>query len=142
MQQLPLFVFGTLRRGECNHHYLAGAYDRMVPARLPGFARVEPLMIARQADSVVEGELYFLTPAIAVRTLQGCDELEELPVDQLIGREYRRVPVKTQTDDGDVIAWAYVRSDNEPDADLRPLLETERQRLASGTFGEPNQPEA
>ena len=133
MRQLPLFVFGTLRRGECNHHYLAGAFDRMVPARLPGFARVEPLMIARKVDSVVDGELYFLTPATAARTLQGCDELEELPIGQLIGQEYRRVPVKTQTDNGDVIAWAYVRPDAEPDADLQPLLEAEGRRLASGT---------
>ena len=134
MRQLPLFVFGTLRRGECNHHYLAGAFDRMVPARLPGFARVEPLMIARKVDSVVDGELYFLTPATAARTLQGCDELEELPIGQLIGQEYRRVPVKTQTDNGDVIAWAYVRSDVEPAADLRPVLEVECQRLAAGTL--------
>ena len=132
MQQLPLFVFGTLRRGECNHRYLAGAYDRMVPARLPGFARVEPLMIARQIDSVVDGELYFLTPATAARTLQGCDELEELPVGHLVGREYRRIPVQTLTTDGDVTAWAYVRFDVEPDSSLRPLVEAECQRLASG----------
>ena len=131
MRQLPLFVFGTLRRDECNHHYLAGAFDRMVLAKLPGFARVDPLMIARQVDSVVDGELYFLTSATATHTLQGCDELEELPVGQLIGQEYRRIPVKTQTDDGDVTAWAYVRHDGEPDADLRPLLEAERRRLAS-----------
>ncbi len=134
MRQLPLFVFGTLRCGECNHHYLASAYTRMVSATLPGFARVEPLMIARQVNSVVDGELYFLTPETAARTLQGCDELEELPFGQLIGPEYRRIPVQTQSVDGDVIAWAYVRTDVEPDADLRSLVEAECQRLAAATL--------
>ena len=128
MQQLPLFVFGTLRRDESNHHYLAGKYDRAQPARLPGFARVEPLMIARQADSAVDGELYFLTPATYARTLQGCDDLEELPASQLIGHEYRRVPVRVQTETGDVTAWAYTRFDVEPDDDLLALLDLEQQR--------------
>lgn len=129
MLQLPLFVFGTLRRGECNHGYLAGAYDRVLPARLLGFARIAPLLIAREADSVVDGELFFLTPATYEATLHGCDRLEELPINSLIGHEYRRVAVRTQTDNGEVIAWAYAVPDTESDTDLQPLIAAERQRL-------------
>ena len=126
MLRLPLFVFGTLRRDECNHHYyLAGAFDRMRPAKLLGFHRVEPLMIVREQNSIVEGELYDLTLSTYARTLQGCDELEDLPFGKLIGNEYRRIPVRVQTEDENVIAWAYVRPDAEPDADLLSLIDAE-----------------
>ncbi len=129
MSQLPLFVFGTLRRGECNHGYLAGAYDRVLSARLLGFVRVAPLMIARDADSVVDGELFFLAPATYEATLSGCDRLEELPASGLIGHEYRRIAVRVQTDSGEVIAWAYACPNAESDADLRPLVVAEQQRI-------------
>ena len=129
MRQLPLFVFGTLRRGECNHGYLAGAFDRVVPAQLFGFGLSGPLMIARQPDSVVSGELFHLTPATYSATLSGCDRLEELPTNGLIGHEYRRIAVRVRTDSGEVIAWAYVRPDTESDADLLPLLAGELQRI-------------
>lgn len=118
MPQLPLFVFGTLRRGECNHHYLAGRYDRVCPAQLTGFAQVTPLMIARQDGSIVDGELFELTAETYSATLAGCDELEELPPGELIGWEYRRIAVRVTTDSDSVVAWAYVRPNVEPDADL------------------------
>ncbi len=106
---LPLFVFGTLRRGEPNHHYLHGFYDRMQPAVLPGYARVAPLMIAPRADAEVIGEVYFLTEARYDKTLAGCDELEEIPPGTLIGHEYERRQVQIVTPDGPLEAWAYVR---------------------------------
>lgn len=127
--QLPLFVFGTLRRGEPNHGYLAGAYDRVLTARLFGFAKIAPLMIARDAKSVVEGEVFFLKPATYEVTLGGCDQLEEIPSGGLIGHEYRRIAVCVQTESGEVIAWAYARPDSETDVELQPLIETEEQRL-------------
>ena len=129
MSQLPLFVFGTLRRGECNHHYLAGNYDRVLSARLPEFVRIEPLMIARQADSTVEGELFFLTAAAYSACLRECDGLEELPCGGLIGHEYRRIAVRVQTDFGEFIAWAYACPNSESDSDLFPLIAAESQRL-------------
>src|SRR5690348_14030728 len=110
----PLFVFGTLRRGEENHHYLGGHYERMIPAELPGYAKVAPLMIALQADAVVAGELYFLKPDDYTATLAGCDELEELYPGQLVGREYRRQLVSVTTTEGPFEAWAYVQSENGP----------------------------
>ena len=129
MPQLPLFVFGTLRRGECNHGYLAETYDQVQPARLFDFVRVAPLMIAREAGSTVEGELFFLAAATHEATLSGCDRLEELPTDGLIGHEYRRIAVRVQTDSGEFIAWAYARADTENDSEFRSLIAAELERL-------------
>lgn len=109
--QLPLFVFGTLRRGEENHHYLAGHFDRMAPAELPGYARVAALMIAPRAEGVVTGELYFLKPDEYAGTLAGCDDLEELSPGKLTGRDYQRKQVQVTTAAGDCQAWAYVAAD-------------------------------
>jgi gamma-glutamylcyclotransferase (GGCT)/AIG2-like uncharacterized protein YtfP len=131
MPQLPLFVFGTLRRGECNHGYLAGTYDRVRSASLSGFARVAPLMIARETGAAVEGELFFLTPANYAATLYGCDRLEELPTDGLIGHEYRRIAVQVQADSDEFVAWAYVRPDAESDAEFDPLIAVEQERIGS-----------
>ena len=112
----PLFVFGTLRRGEENHHYLAGRYDRMIPATLPGYARIAPLMIAPNAEMSVTGELYFLKPDEYAATMAGCDELEELFHGQLVGRDYQRKLVTVMTDEGALAACAYVQPEHLGDA--------------------------
>ena len=130
MSQLPLFVFGPLRRGECNHGYLAGQFDQVQLARLLGFARIAPLMIARDLNSVVDGELFWLTAENYEATLAGCDRLEELPVNGLIGDEYRRIAVRVQTESGEVVAWAYACPNANSDHDLQSLIEAELQRLA------------
>lgn len=106
---IPLFVFGTLRRGEPNHHYLDGFYDRVLPATLPGYGRVAPLMIARQDGAKVDGEVFFLTPSRYSQTLSGCDELEEIPLGTLVGHEYERRLVRIHTSEGVLEAWAYVQ---------------------------------
>lgn len=111
MNALPLFVYGTLRRGQCNHHYLAGKFDRMLPARLIDFGRSHPLMIVQRAGDVVEGELYFLKPAAHARTLAECDRLEGIPAGGVCGPCYRRARVKVETSEGNFDAWAYVEAD-------------------------------
>ena len=108
-ENLPLFVFGTLRLGHENHHYLDGHYAEMLSASLHGYARLHPLMMARQADGVVDGELYFLADEEYEATLAACDELEELPPGQLVGREYQRKRVTVTTVSGPFEAWAYVQ---------------------------------
>ena len=108
---LPLFVFGTLRRGECNHHYLDGRYVRVLPATLDGYRRVHRLMIRRDPQSRVDGELYFLKPEGYDATLRGCDDLEEIPPGQLVGDDYRRLRVTVATPEGKFAAWAYVHPD-------------------------------
>ena len=107
--RLPLFVFGTLRLGHENHHYIESHYEEMLTASLHGYARLHPLMIARQADGVVDGELYFLADDEYEATLAGCDELEEIPPGQLVGREYQRKRVTVSTMSGPFEAWAYVQ---------------------------------
>ena len=112
MDQLPLFVFGTLRRGQRNHdRYLEGRYVRVLPARLPGFARTAPLMIARCADEVVDGELYFLRGESYDAAMEEIDWLESISPGQSVGPEYRRIRVRVQTAEGESIAWVYVRPD-------------------------------
>lgn len=109
MSQLPLFVFGTLRAGCENHHFLAGRFDHMTPAVLHDYERVAPLMIDRCAGAYVDGELYDLTPARYDETLANCDLLEEIPPGHLAGRDYERRQVQVETADGVRAAWAYVR---------------------------------
>jgi gamma-glutamylcyclotransferase (GGCT)/AIG2-like uncharacterized protein YtfP len=106
---LPLFVFGTLRRGHGNHHYLAGHYLRVRPAVLRDYARLHELMIAPQPGGVVNGELFDLTPHEYAATLAHCDELEEIPPGQLVGHDYQRKQVRVETADGVVDAWVYVQ---------------------------------
>ncbi len=108
---LPLFVFGTLRYGHCNHHYLAGSYDRRLPATLRDYARVAELMIDRQPGAAVSGELFELTDSCYATTLAGCDDLEGIPRGQLRGDEYERRQVTVETPDGPRVAWAYVQPD-------------------------------
>lgn len=86
-------------------------------------------MIAREAASLVDGELFCLTPATYETTLSACDRLEELPTGNLIGHEYRRTAVRVQTDSGEFIAWVYASPDAECDADLLPLITAELQRI-------------
>lgn len=111
MEYLPLFVFGTLRRGERNHHLLEGRCERMLPARLPGFAKIELLMIGREDGESVDGELYFPCRDHFEETMAACDELEGIPPGRDAGPEYRRLRVIVQTAEGDRVAWAYVHPD-------------------------------
>lgn len=111
MEHLPLFVFGTLRRGQCNHHLLAGRYERMLPAGLRGFAKIELLMIAREDGESVDGELYFLRRDLFEETMAACDRLEGIPRGRDAGPEYRRLRVTVETAEGERVAWAYVHPD-------------------------------
>lgn len=112
--QLPLFVFGTLRRGHANHHYLEGRYLRVVEASLPGYRRVEPLMIAPHVGSEVDGELFFLPQDLYDAILADCDDLEGIPPGELCGSEYQRKQVQVITPEGCYTAWAYVQPETQP----------------------------
>ncbi|MBW3539521.1 MAG: Ldh family oxidoreductase [Planctomycetes bacterium] len=107
-ERLPLFVFGSLRRGQWNHDLLVGRYELMLPARLRDFERVRPLMIRPAPGGTVDGELYVLRPEQYDDTLRGCDALEGIPPGETSGPEYRRIPVTVETPDGPREAWAYV----------------------------------
>ena len=110
VEQLPLFVFGTLRRGEPNHHYLAGQFLRMAPAVLSGYGKQHPLMIVPRERATVSGELYFVRPELWEQTIRRCDDLEGIAPGDESGFEYRRAQVTVRTPQGEVLAWAYVKS--------------------------------
>jgi gamma-glutamylcyclotransferase (GGCT)/AIG2-like uncharacterized protein YtfP len=110
--QLPLFVFGTLRRGECNHHCISGDYDRWLPATLRDFNRVLtthgfPGIVPSPGDEVA-GEVFFIRRLVFTETLRRCDNLEDIPLGQLVGPYYRRAQVVVETTEGKLTAWAYV----------------------------------
>jgi len=106
--EIPLFVFGTLRRGERNHHFLNGRYERCLKATLIGFGRRHPLMIVRRSGASVEGELFFLRPCVYQETMRECDRLEGIAPGETSGWEYRRIQVHPETHLGTFVAWAYV----------------------------------
>jgi gamma-glutamylcyclotransferase (GGCT)/AIG2-like uncharacterized protein YtfP len=110
--ELPLFVFGTLRRGEDNHHYLSGAYERWLPATLRDFQRTTAAHgfpgIVHSAGDRVTGELFFLRPDRFAETLRRCDILEDLLPGQLTGPYYQRAQVVVETAEGNFSAWAYI----------------------------------
>src|SRR5262249_48970284 len=112
LDQLPLFVFGTLRRGESNHQCLAGRYDRWLPATLCDFKRTTAAhgfpQVAPSPGHQVTGELFFIRSAEFQETLHQCDVLEDIPPGQLVGPYYQRVRVVVKTAEGDFTAWAYI----------------------------------
>jgi gamma-glutamylcyclotransferase (GGCT)/AIG2-like uncharacterized protein YtfP len=108
---LPLFVYGTLRRGQCNHHYLHGKYERRLTAKLPGFHRIHPIMVVKHPTASVQGELYFIKPELYRAVMQACDVLEELYPGQTVGPDYRRLSFPVDTEEGTFQAWAYVHRD-------------------------------
>src|SRR5260370_40854730 len=92
--QLPLFVFGTLRRGECTIHCLSGSYDRWLPDTLRDFKRVLtthgfPGIVPAPGDEVA-GEMFFIRPDLSAETVRRCDILEDIPPGELVGPYYRR----------------------------------------------------
>lgn len=110
LEYRPLFVFGTLRRGKMNHHLLAGAYERFLPAKLKGFERFQPLMIRRRSGHVVRGEVFYIHPELYEETMRRCDILEEIPPGKSAGWLYRRAVVRIQSSAGPVEAWAYIQA--------------------------------
>ena len=115
-QHLPMFVFGTLRYGESNHHFLEHRYHKRLAAELDGYANVEseigyPMIDLNSGDSVT-GELFFLSEQCYDKTLIEIDELELLPPGELIGEWYERTTVSVSTTEGDFTAWAYVKPQN------------------------------
>ena len=110
--ELPLFVYGTLRRGEENHHFLSGNFGRWLAGHVRGYKRSIaahgfPAMV-QSPDGAIEGELFFLRPELYAATLAACDLLEDIPPGSLAGAYYRRAQVAVATAEGQWMAWAYV----------------------------------
>jgi gamma-glutamylcyclotransferase (GGCT)/AIG2-like uncharacterized protein YtfP len=97
-----VFVYGTLRQGFCNHHYLRRAVRLGSGRTRDGHALYLfggiPYLVRDEPGEPVVGELYRVTAGI----LAGLDRLEEHP------HVYRREPAPIVLDDGrSALAWIY-----------------------------------
>lgn len=96
-----VFVYGTLRRGFSNHHFMHGARLLGGATTLGSYAMyVEdcPYLVQEEARYPVMGEVYEVSDAM----LLALDALEEHPTVY----ERRRIPVR-QDSGREVEAWCY-----------------------------------
>lgn len=110
IDQLPIFVYGSLRSQGSNHHYLAARFNQFAPAHLHGAAMsaVEFPYVWRSVEGTVVGELYWLEPGTYDEALAALDELEGF---QGPGQdnEYERTVVTVMTADHSLVeAWTYL----------------------------------
>ncbi|EGU36139.1 hypothetical protein VII00023_13232 [Vibrio ichthyoenteri ATCC 700023] len=98
MQHL-VFVYGTLRENESNHHFLRHGQLLGRHETLPEYALYDlgtyPAVV--EGHQVIFGEVYLVDDA----TLQALDQLEDVPV------EYRRELIATPFGE----AWIYLYQD-------------------------------
>jgi gamma-L-glutamyl-butirosin B gamma-L-glutamyl cyclotransferase len=102
-----VFVYGTLREGEDNHHYLAGALQLARTAktrgRLVDTGCGYPAMLLA-GGQWTQGELY----EVDGRTLRRLDRLEDYYGENDSRNLYDRVEVTVETDQGSVRALTYI----------------------------------
>ncbi len=96
-----LFVYGTLKKGYRNHHYLSGSRflgKAVTKEKFALYADSVPFLVKSPPISKVKGELY----EVDSRTLRNVDALEGHP------RVYRRERITVILEDGrEAEAWAY-----------------------------------
>ena len=94
-----VFVYGTLRKGECNHYLLDGSECLGVSKTQPVYALFDlgSYPGLSEGDSSVIGEVY----RIDLKTLARLDLLEEIPI------VYRRETLVTPYG----VAWIYLYQD-------------------------------
>jgi len=121
--QLPLFTYGTLRRGQENYMLLRGNTLAEIPARIAGVAlyslRAYPMLI--DGDGTAHGDLMTLHPRIYSRLIADLDQLEGYYPD----RESRFVRAQrvVRTEGGaDVLAWVYIGNARILDAEPHVLI--------------------
>jgi gamma-glutamylcyclotransferase (GGCT)/AIG2-like uncharacterized protein YtfP len=109
---VPVFVYGTLRRGQHNHRLLRGRTVAEHPAVLPGHALHDaglPYVVPGTAEDRVAGELMVVRPSEYAEALQALDWLEGYRPGQ--SSHYVRVRATVQLRDGaqeqHVEAWVY-----------------------------------
>ncbi|WP_067929355.1 gamma-glutamylcyclotransferase family protein [Alicyclobacillus shizuokensis] len=104
-----VFVYGTLREHEQNHHLLAGskivARQARVRGRLYDTGEGYPALL-EDPEAWTHGEVYDVSAAVLLRL----DELEEYhgPGEDNL---YNRVLMPVQTDAGEMAAQVYVYAD-------------------------------
>ena len=109
MEQLPIFVYGTLRNGYGNYnHYLRDRTEKEVLGAIRGTmydVGAFPAVVC--GDGRVIGELMHIKPADYVNTMRNCDQLEGYYADADYGM-YVRQKIDVVTVKGMVQAWIYI----------------------------------
>ena len=103
--ELPLFVYGTLRTGERAAPLLGSDAVRRAPAtvrgRLVDTGAPYPGAVFGDGEGIVRGELVWLRPATYAATLARLDAYENAPT------LFRRVRIVVEVAGRDVQAFAY-----------------------------------
>jgi len=112
MEQLPLFLYGTLCHGERNRHLIADAVERSLPGTVRGSLQLRlddnyPYPCLIEGTDRVGGELVYLTSQRYRVLLQVIDELEEYDPRSDSGLYLRR-RIRVDSAEGQVSAWTYL----------------------------------
>jgi gamma-glutamylcyclotransferase (GGCT)/AIG2-like uncharacterized protein YtfP len=113
-EQLPFFVYGTLRHGEVNHFLLEGKTLSEQPAYADGLHLYSlgwyPLVLpAVEGDSRVVGEVITIKPESYEHLVRLLDQLEEYFPDDPVRSDYLRVPYSVTLHTGEPVrAWIYL----------------------------------
>jgi gamma-glutamylcyclotransferase (GGCT)/AIG2-like uncharacterized protein YtfP len=102
-----VFVYGTLKRGECRARFWPHEPMRVESATIRGrLYDLGPYPALGPGEDVVRGEVWHLAPEHIGETLSSLDEVEGAT--RLKTAYYRRIVVSCRTDDGrDIDAWVY-----------------------------------
>ena len=104
-RELPLFLCGTLRKGESAEGEIAADVVRRAPARARGrlleLNAPYPGAVFGAEEGWLEGEIVWLKPSTFVATIDRVDAYENVPF------LFRRIAVQVETEGQTVEAWAY-----------------------------------
>jgi gamma-glutamylcyclotransferase (GGCT)/AIG2-like uncharacterized protein YtfP len=97
-----VFVYGTLKRGDCRHRFLAGSHFCGPALTRPGYRLYQlgefPGLVASESGGCIEGELYRVSDAV----LALLDDVEAV-ADSL----FERAAVRLQAPHSDLAVQAY-----------------------------------
>jgi len=112
VEQLPIFIYGTLRESERNHSLIAGFVERTHPGTLRGALQIKlddayPYPCLVPGEGQVIGELVYLQHTRHHEVLQLIDTLEEYDPRTDSGTYLRR-RVNVSCASGSREAWTYI----------------------------------
>lgn len=104
-RELPLFLYGTLRKGESAEGEIAADVVRRQPARARGrlleLNAPYPGAVFGPDEGWLDGEIVWIRPATFQATLDRVDTYENVPF------LFRRIAIEVETEGKTVEAWAY-----------------------------------